>query len=186
MSFNSPKKSRASIKKGLRKWRTVMMKGRHSLDSSNGGSSSFQSSDRTELPEDVEEPKGPFKRLIPFLRKQQKEIQETGAKLRQQYSAGRLWCLIATVTMPMIILQICLLVFYPPDLKLLLNEEESIGRCKCGCSDRILLLRMCCPHQQQTLTVKDECGGGSSQTFQLPSICIVFVTMVVDMFQVQG
>ena len=137
MEFNSPKKGSKILRNGLKKWKTVMMLGKHSLDSSgrsrSSRGSSFQSSDRTADPSgrhDIEQAAGPLKRLLPFLRRQQKEMQETGAKLRQQYSEGRLWLLITMVTLPMIAIQICLLVLHPPGKILVLNEEESVGRCK--------------------------------------------------------
>ena len=194
MEFNSPKKGSKILRNGLKKWKTVMMLGKHSLDSSgrsrSSRGSSFQSSDRTADPigrQDLEEATGPFKRFLPFLRRQQKEIQETGAKLRQQYTEGRLWFLITIVTLPMIAIQICLLALFPPGQMLVLNEDESVGRCKSEADSRSTVSAR---HNALTklfvFVSADECGDRSSQKFQLPSVCIVFVTIVIDLFQVQG
>ena len=125
-----------------------MLMGKPLIDDSSGRSSSLRSSDRSEDARIIEEDevveegrRTPFNRLLPFLRKKQKEMQRTGAKLKQQYSANRLWCLIVTVTLPMIAAQICSLALYPPHKELVLNEDESDGCCKYVRCSRMLSSR---------------------------------------------
>ena len=69
--------------------------------------------------------------MIDFLKQKQQEIVREGAKLRQKFTEGQLWLVILVVTLPMVIIQVVALIWFPPDRTLVLNSEESVGRCKC-------------------------------------------------------
>jgi len=110
--------------------------------------------------------------------------------LRQQFTAGRLWSLIFICTMPLVVVEVCGLILFPPDRVLVLNEEETIGRCTFhqNCSSVWFddsRVNSQCATIISHVTYADECGHGSSQKFQFATTSIIFFTMFADLCQVQ-
>ena len=109
-----------------------MLMGQASSDvKSSRASSNISStaSDRvSERKTDNKEKEGFLVTKLPFLKKTQ--LPETSKLIRQQFTEARLWFIIVAATVPMVVMEICAIVLFPPELVLVLNEEESVGRCK--------------------------------------------------------
>lgn len=61
-----------------------------------------------------------------------KKVANRTHKLRRKFPATWLWFVIIMVTLPQVVLQIVGAVFYPRELNILLNDDESVGRYRCG------------------------------------------------------
>ncbi|CAB9506223.1 expressed unknown protein [Seminavis robusta] len=156
----------SALKKGLKNWTTVMMGApsgiRRVFTDSNGYSSQIPSTTTNSehgatdtANNDTNEPETRGTRISLHV-----HPKKAARRLRQEFSEGRLWCLIFLVTLPMLIVQIFGLVFYPTKRVLVLNEEESIGRY--------------------------QCGDKASLQFEFVSLGVLFVTIMVDLYEAQS
>lgn len=157
MSFNRAQ-TKSSIRTGMKKWKAIMML-RSSSSNKRSSHKSSSNISSTASPHDAVEANDEGSSTLAPLKRLQKNIAPAAAKLRVEFSAERLWTMIAIVTLPMVVVEACALALFPPDLVLVLNEEESIGRY--------------------------QCGDSQARTFHLASTSILFLTMVADLCQVQ-
>ena len=144
MDWNAPQSSR-NVKSGLKAWKQSFMNNRScSLSSSssrekgsrNSVRESKASSQSSGLGDETTQTETP-KRSWPFWKP---KMFCRATNIRQQFTARRLWIVIAVITSPIVVLEVVGLALFHPELTLDMNAEESIGRFECGTSRKPGLL----------------------------------------------
>lgn len=139
MNWNAPQSSR-NVKSGLKAWKRSFMNNRPcslsssssrekgSTNSSRGSKAGSQSSMLGDETAQTETPK----RTRPFWKP---KMFCQASSIRQQFTARRLWIVIAVITSPLVILEAVGMAVFQPELTLHMNAEQSTGRYECGTNE---------------------------------------------------